>query len=172
MQGRVAYTDPRVRRVFDRWRDARSTRLLQPKPRIVELAGEPGAALQGKAAMMLIGNYIVPNFPPEVRERMDFARVPRHDPAGVASRTRPMNTIHVAARRAQQGGRKRFPRLRSARRRAGGHQSTHAADSRQPEGRHCRRPLPRTRAGPCSPAPTALRNSSTATPARTSPISR
>ena len=85
----------------------------------------------GKAAMMLIGNFIVANFPPDMRDRMEFVAVsvdaPRFRPLRGRAR---QHAAHPGAG-AQQGGRPALPRLRAARRRAGGAQQGDAADSRQ-----------------------------------------
>ena len=63
---------------------------------------------QGKAAMMLIGNYIVPNFPAEVRDRMDFAPFPTIDPAVGRFEDAPMNSIHIPANARNKEDARRF----------------------------------------------------------------
>jgi multiple sugar transport system substrate-binding protein len=62
---------------------------------------------QGKAAMMLIGNFITPNFPPELRDRMDFFPFPEITPGFNRFEEAPMNSIHIPARaRNKQAARK------------------------------------------------------------------
>jgi multiple sugar transport system substrate-binding protein len=63
---------------------------------------------QGKAAMMLIGNFIVPNFPADIRDRMEFApfpairaEIPRFEEA-------PVNTLHIPARARNKDDARRF----------------------------------------------------------------
>ena len=47
--------------------------------------------------MMLIGNYIVANFPHDVRPRMAFAPFPVIDPSIGRYEEAPMNTLHIPA---------------------------------------------------------------------------
>ena len=53
---------------------------------------------QGKAAMMLIGNFITPNFPPEVKDKMAFAPFPIIDPAMGSAEDAPMEAISIPAK--------------------------------------------------------------------------
>lgn len=95
MQGRVPYTDRRVRRVFDRWRTLIERNCFSRNHASSSWQESQALLYQGKAAMMLIGNYIVPNFPPEVRERMVFAAFPVIDPVIGRYEDAPMNTVHI-----------------------------------------------------------------------------
>jgi len=97
MQGRVPYTDRRVRRVFDRWRTLVERGCFSRNHASSSWQESQALLYTGKAGMMLIGNYIVPNFPPEVRERMAFAPFPVIDPAVPRYEDAPMNTIHIPA---------------------------------------------------------------------------
>jgi multiple sugar transport system substrate-binding protein len=63
---------------------------------------------QGRAAMMLIGNFIVANFPPEVHDLMDFTRFPTIAPHIGRYENAPMNSVHVPARAANKPDAKRF----------------------------------------------------------------
>ena len=109
MQGKVAYTDPRVRAVFERWRELARPQLLQSQPRLVELAGEPGAALPGQGGhdadrqlhrRQLSGRTL--------RDRMEFARFPALRPDVGRFEEAPMNTVHVPARARNKDEAKRF----------------------------------------------------------------
>ena len=97
MEGRVAYTDSRVRRVFDRWRTLVQRGCFSRNHASSSWQESQALLYTGKAGMMLIGNYIVPNFPPEVRDRMAFAPFPVIDPAVPRYEDAPMNTIHIPA---------------------------------------------------------------------------
>jgi multiple sugar transport system substrate-binding protein len=68
MSGRISYTDPRVVAVFERWRELVDQDFFAPNH--VGMTWQESQALlyQGRAAMMLIGNFITPNFPPEIRD--------------------------------------------------------------------------------------------------------
>jgi multiple sugar transport system substrate-binding protein len=107
MSGRVPYTDPRVVAVFDKWRE-----LLEQQVFVANHVGmtwqESQALLyQGRSAMMLIGNFITPNFPPEVRDKMDFFRFPEITPGFGRYEDAPMNSVHIPSRaRNKQDARK------------------------------------------------------------------
>jgi multiple sugar transport system substrate-binding protein len=63
---------------------------------------------RGRAAMMLIGNYIVPHFPPEMRGQMDFFAFPviRRDIGSFEEA--PMNSLHIPARAANKEAARMF----------------------------------------------------------------
>ena len=111
MQGIVAYTDPRVRAVFDRWQTLLDHDCFSRGHASSSWQQSQALMYQGKAAMMLIGNYIVPNFPADLRERMEFARFPTLRPEIGRFEEAPMNTIHVPARAANKDEAKRFMRF-------------------------------------------------------------
>jgi multiple sugar transport system substrate-binding protein len=58
--------------------------------------------------MMLIGNYIVPNFPPDIRPLMEFAPFPTIDPGIGRSEDAPMNSLHIPARARNKADARRF----------------------------------------------------------------
>jgi multiple sugar transport system substrate-binding protein len=108
MRGRVAYTDARVRAVFARWRELLDRRCFAPHHASAKWQESQALLYQGRAAMMLIGNYIVPSFPPEVRNQMDFAPFPKIDPRVGAYEDAPMNSLHIPARARNPEAAKRF----------------------------------------------------------------
>jgi multiple sugar transport system substrate-binding protein len=97
MRGSVPYTDMRVRDVFTRWRELLDAGCFTKNHASVSWQESQALLYQGKAAMMLIGNYIVPNFPADVRGRMDFAPFPSINPSVGHAEDAPMNSIHIPA---------------------------------------------------------------------------
>jgi multiple sugar transport system substrate-binding protein len=97
MRGVVPYTDERVRAVFARWRELLDAGCFTRNHASVSWQESQALLYQGKAAMMLIGNYIVPNFPAEVRDRMGFAPFPAVTPGVGRFEDAPMNSIHIPA---------------------------------------------------------------------------
>jgi multiple sugar transport system substrate-binding protein len=95
MRGRIVYTDPRVRRIFARWRELVDHRCFSRHHASSSWQESQALLYNGTAAMMLIGNYIVANFPPDIRDRMEFAPFPAIDPAIPSYEDAPMNTIHI-----------------------------------------------------------------------------
>jgi multiple sugar transport system substrate-binding protein len=108
MGGTIAYTDGRVRAVFAKWRELLDRDCFMKGHASVSWQESQALLYQGKAAMMLIGNYIVPNFPPELRSRMDFAPFPVIDPAIGRYEDAPMNSIHIPERAKNKDDARRF----------------------------------------------------------------
>lgn len=96
--GAVPFTDSRVREVFARWRELIELGCFSRNHASVSWQESQALLYQGKAAMMLIGNYIVPNFPADIRDRMDFAPFPAVKPGVGRYEDAPMNSIHIPAR--------------------------------------------------------------------------
>ena len=98
MEGKVAYTDERVRTVFAKWREmVDAGHFLENHATYSWQEAQP-FVFQGKAAMYLIGNFFVPFFPPEVADKMDFFQFPVIDPAVPIYEDAPTDTVHIPAR--------------------------------------------------------------------------
>jgi len=94
-RGDVPYTDERVRMVFAKWRELLDLGCFAKNHASLSWQESQALLYQGRAAMMLIGNYIVPNFPPEVREQMDFAPFPAMRLAAARFEEAPTNSVHI-----------------------------------------------------------------------------
>ncbi len=95
LSGKVPYTDPRVKAVFARWDD-----MIKPGyylPTHASSTWQEGQAFlyQGKAAMYLIGNFIVPNFPPELKDKIGFFPFPEITPGLPRFEDAPTDTVHI-----------------------------------------------------------------------------
>jgi len=108
MQGRVAYTDARVRRVFERWGELVERGCFTRNHASSSWQESQALLYDGTAGMMLIGNYIVANFPRDVRDRMAFAPFPALRPDMRRFEDAPMNTLHVPARARNKADARRF----------------------------------------------------------------
>jgi multiple sugar transport system substrate-binding protein len=97
MEGRIAYTDSRIVAVFARWRELIDRGCFMPNHASQGWQQSQAWLYQGKAAMMLIGNYIVPNFPTDIRAQMEFAPFPIIDSAVPLAEDAPMNSLHIPA---------------------------------------------------------------------------
>jgi multiple sugar transport system substrate-binding protein len=95
MRGEVPYTDDRVRTVFAKWQELLDLGCFAKNHASLSWQESQALLYQGRAAMMLIGNYIVANFPPEVRERMDFAPFPAMQYAAGRFEDAPTNSVHI-----------------------------------------------------------------------------
>jgi multiple sugar transport system substrate-binding protein len=108
MRGDVAYTDERVRAVFAKWRELLDLGCFAKNHASLSWQESQALLYQGRAAMMLIGNYIVANFPPEVRERMDFAPFPAITYAAGRFEEAPTNSLHIPAAAGNKDDARRF----------------------------------------------------------------
>ena len=98
MDGKVPFTDPRVRAVFARWRELLDNGCFVDKHASLSWQESQALLYRGTGAMMLIGNFIVANFPPEMRDKMDFAPFPLIDVSVGRYEEAPMNSLHIPAR--------------------------------------------------------------------------
>ena len=97
MEGRESYLDPRVKAVFARWRELIEAQCFTTKHASASWQESQSLLYQGKAAMMLIGAYIIPNLPAAIRERMAFSAFPVLDHAVGHYEEAPMNSVHIPA---------------------------------------------------------------------------
>jgi multiple sugar transport system substrate-binding protein len=98
MDGKVPFTDPRVRAVFVRWRELLDKGCFVDKHASLSWQESQALLYRGTGAMMLIGNFIVANFPPEMRDKMEFTPFPVIDDAVGRYEEAPMNSLHIPAR--------------------------------------------------------------------------
>lgn len=108
MNGSVPYTDARVRAVFERWRELLERDCFTRFHASLAWQESQSLLYKGSAAMMLIGNYIVPFFPPDVRDQMEFAPFPTVGENVGRFEDAPMNSLHVPARAKNPDDAKRF----------------------------------------------------------------
>lgn len=98
MDGKVPYTDDRVRKTFENWK-----KMVEPGYFLENHASYSWQEAQpflynGQAAMYLIGNFITPNFPPELDGKMGFFQFPVIDPSVGMYEDAPMDTLHIPSK--------------------------------------------------------------------------
>jgi multiple sugar transport system substrate-binding protein len=108
MQGTIAYTDPRVRNVFGHWRELLDRNCFSRNHASSSWQEAQALLYSGKAAMMLIGNFIVANFPAEVRDRMDFVAFPEVARDVGRFEDAPVNTLMIPAKARNKADARRF----------------------------------------------------------------
>jgi multiple sugar transport system substrate-binding protein len=108
MDGRVAYNDRRVRAVFARWRELLERGCFQRHHASMSWQESQALMNRDRAAMTLIGNFMVASLPPDVRDKTEFAPFPTVA-AGIGRyEEAPMNSLHIPARARNPDGAKRF----------------------------------------------------------------
>lgn len=108
MAGKIPYTDPRVKALFEKWGELLAKGFFVKNHASLSWQESQSLLYQGKAAMMLIGNFIVPNFPPEVKDSMDFFPVPKIVPEMQDYEEAPMDSVHVPAKAQNKEDAKKF----------------------------------------------------------------
>lgn len=108
MGGSIPYTDDRVKAVFDKWAELLQGECFVKNHASVSWQESQALLYQGKASMMLIGNFIAPNFPPEIAGDMDFFPFPEITPGIGLYEDAPMDSVHVPARAKNKEDAKKF----------------------------------------------------------------
>jgi multiple sugar transport system substrate-binding protein len=108
MGGSVPYTDDRVKAVFAKWKELLDQGCFVQNHASVSWQESQALLYQGKSAMMLIGNFIAPNFPPEVRDRMAFFPFPEIEGGLPRAEDAPMDSIHIPAKAQNKEDAKKF----------------------------------------------------------------
>jgi len=80
MDGKVPYTDQRVKDAFNKWKEIIEPGYYIDNHTSYSWQEAQPFLYQGKAAMYLIGNFITPMFPAEVAGNMDFFQFPVINP--------------------------------------------------------------------------------------------
>ena len=108
MDGKVPYTDERVKKTFENWKE-----LVEPGYFLDNHASYSWQEAQpflynGDAAMYLIGNFITPNFPEEMKGKMGFFQFPQIDSAVPMAEDAPMDTIHIPTKAKNKADARKF----------------------------------------------------------------
>ncbi len=97
MNGKVAWTDDRVRAVFAHWKQLLDHQCFVKNHTSLSWQESQSLLYQGRAAMMLMGNFITQGFPPEVDPKMDFTPFPTIAAGVEDSEEAPTESIHIPA---------------------------------------------------------------------------
>ena len=108
MSGKVPYTDPKVKAVFGKWKELLDKGCFVKNHASVSWQESQSLLFQGKGAMMLIGNFITPNFPKDIAPSMQFSAFPTIDPSVPAAEDAPMDSIHIPAKAKNKADAKKF----------------------------------------------------------------
>ena len=108
MSGKVSYTDPKVKAVFGKWKELLDKGCFVKNHASVSWQESQSLLFQGKGAMMLIGNFITPNFPKDIAPSMQFSAFPTIDPAIPGAEDAPMDSIHIPAKAKNKADAKKF----------------------------------------------------------------
>ena len=108
MGGKVSYLDPKVKGVMEKWGELLKEGCFVKNHASVSWQESQALLFQGKASMMLIGNFISPNFPKDVEPNMAFFRFPDITPGMKAYEDAPMDSIHIPKNAKNKDDAKKF----------------------------------------------------------------
>ena len=97
MAGKVAWTDPKVRDVFAHWKQLLDHKCYVKNHTSLSWQESQSLLYQGRAAMMLIGNFITQGIPPEAAPKMDFMPFPKVAEGVADAEEAPTESIHIPA---------------------------------------------------------------------------
>ncbi|MFS2114677.1 ABC transporter substrate-binding protein [Herbaspirillum frisingense] len=108
MAGDVAYTDPRVKKVYTAWKSLIDNKVFIDNALSYDLDGAQPFLFQGKAAMMLMGTFIAKGFPAKLAPEMGYFQFPIIDAAMPTAEEGPTESIHIPAKARNKADAHRF----------------------------------------------------------------
>ncbi len=106
MDGKIPYTDPRVRKTFENWRELIDAGYFIDNHASYSWQEAQAPMFNDDAAMYLIGNFLTQFFPEE--KNFDFFQFPQIDPSVGMYEDAPTDTIHIPARAKNKEDARRF----------------------------------------------------------------
>ena len=108
MAGDVAYTDPRVKKVYTAWKSLIDNKYFIDNALSYDLDGAQPFLFQGKAAMMLMGTFIAKGFPTKLAPEMGYFQFPIIDANVPTAEEGPTESIHIPAKARNKTDARRF----------------------------------------------------------------
>jgi multiple sugar transport system substrate-binding protein len=106
LAGRRSFTDPQVRKVFDRWKTVLP--YFDKQATAVSFQDATTSLLQGRSAMMLIGTFLADAAPKDQLDDIDFFQFPVIDPGVPVAEEGPADGFFASARSAHVTGTREF----------------------------------------------------------------
>ena len=98
MAGDIAYTDPRVKKVYSAWKTLIDNKYFIDNALSYDLDAAQPFLFQGKAAMMLMGTFIAKGFPPKLAVNMGYFQFPVIDVKVPTAEDGPAESIHIPSK--------------------------------------------------------------------------
>lgn len=108
MNGDIAYTDPRVKKVYATWKTLIDAKYFIDSPLSYDLDAAQPFLFQGKAAMMLMGTFIAKGFPPAQAAQIGYFQFPIIDPAVPTAEEGPIESLHIPTKAKNKVDARRF----------------------------------------------------------------
>lgn len=98
MDGKIPYTDSRVRDTFSYWKQLVDGGYFLENHASYSWQEAQAPMYRGQAAMYLIGNFITPQFPANVQDKMSLFQFPAIKSDIAYGEDAPIDTVHIPAR--------------------------------------------------------------------------
>jgi len=108
MDLKESYTDERVVKVFEYWKQLIDAKCFIEDPAAYDWQEAIDPMVQGTAAMYLMGGFIVDSYPDEMEDDLDFFRFPIIDPAVPVGEDAPTDGYFMSSNAANAEGGKAF----------------------------------------------------------------
>jgi multiple sugar transport system substrate-binding protein len=96
--GKVAYTDARVKKTFANWKQLIDAGCFVENITSYDYQTAQPLLYTGKAAMFLMGTFMAPSFPADVKDKMGYMAFPTLDPAVKRAEDGPTDTFHIPSK--------------------------------------------------------------------------
>ncbi len=106
--GKMSYLDPKVRNVFAHWKQLLDHQCFLKNHTELSMQESQSVLFQGRAGMMLIGNFITANFTPEVQGLMQFEPFPSITPGVQRAEDAPMDSVSIPQGAKNKAGAMKF----------------------------------------------------------------
>lgn len=108
MDGNIPYTDERVKKVFEYW-----SQLVEPGYFLKNHASYSWQEAQpylfdGSAAMYMIGNFLTPNIPENIKKDIGYFQFPIINPDVPIAEEAPMDTVHIPSKAKNKDNARKF----------------------------------------------------------------
>lgn len=108
MAGKIAYTDPRVHATFEQWGQLVRAGFFLENHAAYDWQEAQPFFHQGKSAMVLMGNFASPMFPPEQVAQIGFFPFPEIDARVAQAEEAPLDSLHIPAKAVNKKAARRF----------------------------------------------------------------
>lgn len=95
MAGNIAYTDPRVKKVYLTWKQLIDDKVFIDNSLSYDLDAVQPFLFQGKAAMMLMGTFVAAGFPANIKGEMGYFQFPIIDEKVPTAEDGPVESLHI-----------------------------------------------------------------------------
>lgn len=106
--GKVPYTDARVRKAFANWKQLIDAGCFVDNITSYDFQTAQPLLYTGKAAMFLMGTFMAPGFPADVKDKIGYMQFPEIDAKVKRAEDGPTDTFHIPAKAKNKADARKF----------------------------------------------------------------